>query len=371
MSLKIVRICFSLTIASVITNCSNSPSVSVEKNAEGRLATAQNYNGSVFKDIKALVWQNPYEKLPHYKVDKLRIHSKEFTNNSARTLDNHQDFINSDRPKIVHPNGVCLSGVWRINPENADNTYTGYFANGSTGLILARASTAGTEVDIEKSQITTKLTGKKYISYGFTGKIFPTVSLEDPKQYRPANFITQTDLGGQETADFTDVELMNAPNVTAMNRGIVGGGVEIFAKTGITFASVDQSTTIRQLYEIAELNKPASVRTNTPQYLKLVVSPVDRKKLGHGDFRLTLQDYIKRNKKISFDIYVANAGYTQTRTPLLQKTIIIEPWKKLGNVVFSDAVASKVCDFNLHFHHPIWREDRNDPTTTVRKIPKN
>jgi hypothetical protein len=366
MSLKIVRI-FSLTIASVITGCSNTPSISVDKN---ELAAGQNYNGSVFKDLKALVWQNPYEKLPYYKVDKLRIHSKEFTDNSARTLDNHQDFINSYRPKIVHPNGVCLSGVWHVNLENADNTYTGYFANGSTGLILARASTAGTEVDIEKSRTAT-LTGKKYISYGFTGKIFPTVSSEDQKHYRPANFITQTDLGGQETADFSDVELMNAPNVTAMNRGIVGGGVEIFAKTGITFASVDQSTTIRQLYEIAELNKPLTARTNAPQYLKLVASAGDRKKIGLGDFRQTLPDYIKRNNQISFDIYVANEGFTKTLTPLIQNTVIKDEWKKIGTAIFSDAVASQACDFNLHFHHPAWRKDRNDPNTTVRQKTPN
>jgi hypothetical protein len=39
--------------------------------------------------------------------------------------------------------------------------------------MLARVSTAGTEVDIERSS-SAKLTGKEYISYGFTGKIFPT-----------------------------------------------------------------------------------------------------------------------------------------------------------------------------------------------------
>lgn len=64
--------------------------------------------------------------------------------------------------------------------------------------------------------------------------------------------------------------MLNAPNVTALNRGVVGGGVKIFAITGSTFGSVDESTTIRQVYEIAELNKPSTEKTNTPQYLKLI-----------------------------------------------------------------------------------------------------
>jgi hypothetical protein len=79
-----------------------------------------------------------------------------------------------------------------------------------------------------------KLTGDRYISYGLTGKIFPTINAEDPMKFRPANFITQTDLGGQLSADFTDVEFLNAPHVTALNRGVIGGGIKIFAITGVT-----------------------------------------------------------------------------------------------------------------------------------------
>jgi hypothetical protein len=72
-----------------------------------------------------------------------------------------------------------------------------------------------------------------------------------------------------------------------------------------------------------------------------------------------------------FDIFVANQGYTKTLTKLKQNTIVTDEWKKLGTITFSDAVASQVCDFNLHFHHPPWRKDRNNPNTTVRqKTPK-
>ncbi|WP_411725946.1 hypothetical protein [Methyloglobulus sp.] len=349
-------------VALAIVGCKSSTLVPVTETLVGE----NGYEGSVFKELKAKVWEKPYNVLPSYQVDKKRVHSDEFVKHSARTVDVSRDLIESDRSKIVHPNGICLSGVWSIAPGNADNAYTGYFANGSKGLLLARLSTAGTNVDIDEKSSLGKLTGDEYISYGFTGKIFPTVDAEDPRKYRPANFITQTDLGGQPIADISDVEMLNAPHLTVLKRGILGGGVKILAITGRTFESVDESNTIRQVYEIAELDKPSTEKTNTPQYLKLVASPIHRKKLPKGDFRKTLQEYIQREKQIAFDIFVANEGYTKTFTKLKRETIITDGWKKLGTATFYYAVNSQACDFNLHFHHPAWRKDRNDPSTVVR-----
>ena len=356
---------FIIGIATLLNySCKSTDKMPVDQELE-KLAGKAAYDGSVFKELKAKVWGTPYLELPSYKVEMNRIISHEFKKNSARTVDLSADLIDSDRPKIVHPNGLCLAGVWSIANHNIENPYSGYFANGSKGLIIARASTAGTNVDVDENNFG-KLTGDQYISYGLTGKIFPTTNAEDPKQYRPANFITQTDLGGQLSADFSDVEFLNAPNVTALNRGAVGGGVKIFAITGLTFASVDESTTIRQLYEIAELDKPTTVKTSTPKYLKIVASPAHRKKLPKGDFRVTLHNYIQREKVMSFDILVANEGFTKKHTQLKQQTIVTDAWKKIGTVTFYDTVASKTCDFNLHFHHPAWRTDGNDPGTVAR-----
>jgi hypothetical protein len=44
-------------------------------------------------------------------------------------------------------------------------------------------------------------------------------------------------------------------------------------------------------------------------------------------------------------------------------------WKRIGRLVFREAVASYNGDFVLHFHHPAWRNDRNDPSTVARKRP--
>jgi hypothetical protein len=35
--------------------------------------------------------------------------------------------------------------------------------------------------------------------------------------------------------------------------------------------------------------------------------------------------------------------------------------------VFDEVVASYNGDFVIHFHHPPWRNDRNDPSTLARR----
>ena len=41
-------------------------------------------------------------------------------------------------------------------------------------------------------------------------------------------------------------------------------------------------------------------------------------------------------------------------------------WRHIGKIVFQDAVASYNGDFVIHFHHPTWRDDQNDPATGTR-----
>ena len=331
------------------------------------------YRGSIYKELKAAVWETPYTELPTYKLDKGRINSGEFEKNSARTIDTHFDLMETDQVKIVHPNGVCVTGRWSISQENQANRYSGYFSNGSQGLILARFSSEGDLVSIpdNEKQISGHISGKKYISYGLVGKLFPTNDPSDTKLYKPAHFVVQTDIGGQTSSDLSEVEMMNAPDVTAVRRGLVdggfiGGGVRILARTGKAFDTVDESNSIRQTYEVAELGKLVQTPTNTPKYLNLTASPRHRKQLAKGDFRIAIKDYIEKRGEISFDILVANQGRKDTKTTLIQKTIVAEPWVKIGELRFEDAVTSRVCDAQLHFHHPAWRQNRNDPDSRVR-----
>jgi hypothetical protein len=45
----------------------------------------------------------------------------------------------------------------------------------------------------------------------------------------------------------------------------------------------------------------------------------------------------------------------------------ITNWQTIGKINFNDGVASYNGDFVLHFRHPTWRHDRNDPSTAVRQ----
>jgi hypothetical protein len=38
----------------------------------------------------------------------------------------------------------------------------------------------------------------------------------------------------------------------------------------------------------------------------------------------------------------------------------------LGKLIFDNAVASYNGDCVIHFNHPTWRRDRNDPATATR-----
>jgi hypothetical protein len=46
---------------------------------------------------------------------------------------------------------------------------------------------------------------------------------------------------------------------------------------------------------------------------------------------------------------------------------VIRNWKRIGRLTFREAVVSYNGDFVVHFHHPGWRIDRNDPSTDIRK----
>jgi hypothetical protein len=41
-------------------------------------------------------------------------------------------------------------------------------------------------------------------------------------------------------------------------------------------------------------------------------------------------------------------------------------WRQIGTLVFDNAVVSYNGDAVIHFSHPTWREDRNDPATATR-----
>src|SRR5262249_29868713 len=140
--------------------------------------------------------------------------------------------------RLVHPNGVCLTGRWRITEETG---YSGYFRKGSDALIVGRYSSCCTETRRGPTR-----------SLSMTAKLFPTTNPDHAEPLRTAHFFTQQDIGGDTTDYINDAELRTAPDTTSWRRG---AGLPILLLTGAVFDIVDRKPTIRQLYQIAEMGK--------------------------------------------------------------------------------------------------------------------
>jgi hypothetical protein len=246
-------------------------------------------------------------------------------------------------------------GTWQITECTE---YTGYFGQGSTGLVIARYSVGGA---IRRGQPR---------SLALVGKLYPTRDPDNQTRMQPASFITQEDFGGSGVRYINDAELRNAPDTRAWRRGLA-----VFAMlsvTGLVFSRADTHPTFRQLYEIAELEKPSSVPTRAPKFLRLLVHEVQRRIEGDTlDFRDEILAQIydggdsQPKRPLVFHVEVSDSGVT--RGPAFYQRREITNWKRIGQLVFTEAVASYNGDFVIHFHHPGWRADRNDPTTAIRQ----
>jgi hypothetical protein len=333
------------------------------------------YAGSRYPEVVAAVFANPYQRvwggagepaLPVYEVTLKSVfgglifgRTRQFESDSERTLDSGADLRwGPDRkgfPRLVHPNGVCLTGRWQISE---DTPYSGYFRKGSTALIVARYSTCCTE--------TRRGQGR---SLSMVGKLFPTTDPQDMTVHRTANFMTQEDIGGDNTIYINDADLRNAPDITVSRRG--ASGFAILTRVGLTFRRVDREGGQRQLYQIAELGKPPGEPTRTPQFMRLHVSPRQPRIEGADlDFRDEIMAHIFDRgdpfpkRTLTFDIEITDEG--QVKGPAARQRWTFGQWTRIGALVFDNAVISYNGDRVLHFNHPTWRDDRNDPATATR-----
>ena len=325
------------------------------------------YTGSRFRDVVDALFANPYQRvwgaageppLPVYEVDFAAVASKHFRHASERTLDSGADMrFGPDRKgqfRIVHPNGICLFGRWLITEETP---YSGYFAKGSTALAVTRYSTCCTETRRGHTR-----------SLSMVGKLFPTADPDHASPLRTANFMTQDDIGGSDIQFINDVELRNAPNTTVSNRG---PGAPTLLATAVAFVKADQRPTIRQLYPIAEMGKPAGQPTRAPEFMRLLVAEEQPRIPGDGlDFRDEVMAQIfdrgdpTPRRTLTFHIELTDEG--ETTGPPVEERRTFRNWRRVGKLVFDNAVLSHNGDFVIHFSHPTWREDRNDPATATR-----
>ena len=333
------------------------------------------YGGSRFAEVRAALWANPYQRvwgrageppLPVYEVTLGSVlrgvlpfgKPWAFLRAAERLVASRADLRwGPDRKgyrRLLHPNGVCLTGRWEITE---DSGYSGYFARGARALAVGRYSTCCTETRRGHTR-----------SLSLVGKLYPTTDPNHAEPLRTANFITQQDIGGEGTDYINDAELRNAPDTTVWRRG---GGVPILLVTGIVLRRADREPTQRQVYQIAELGKPASSPTRTPAFFRLLVSRSQPRVEGAAlDFRDEITAHIfdrgdpTPRRTLTFDIEVTDEG--RTRGPAFHQRRTFSGWRRIGRLVFDDAVISYNGDFVVHFSHPVWREDRNDPATATR-----
>jgi hypothetical protein len=333
------------------------------------------YVGSRFADVVDAITANPYQHvwgaagesaLPVYDVTLRTVigglasfgFPKQFRTDSMRTLDSPVDLRwGSDGTgfrRLVHPNGVCLTGRWTIDQETP---YTGYFATGSSALVVARYSTCCTETKRGQTR-----------SLALVGKLFPTTDPYHLEPLRTANFFTQEDIGGARTECINDAELRNAPDTTLANRG---AGIPLLMTIGLVFRNVDQQPSMRQLYPVAELGKADGTPTRAPQFMRLLVAAGQPRIPGADlDFRDEIMSHIFDKgdpfpkRTLTYTIELTDDG--DTSGPASRERRTFKNWRTVGTLVFDNAVVSHNGDFVIHFSHPTWRNDRNDPTTATR-----
>jgi hypothetical protein len=335
----------------------------------------RSYDGSTFAEVRDAIFANPYPRsrgggdeapLPVYRVTLMNVlrgllplgRPYFFRQASERAVDSHADLRwGADRKgfrRLLHPNGVCLTGLWEITERTG---YSGYFRKDSRGLVIGRYSTCCSET--RRGQVR---------SLSLVGKLFPTTDPDHSERVRTASFITQQDIGGDYTDYINDAQLLNAPNVTAWRRA---GGLPILMVAGRVFRRVDKEPTSRQLYQIAELGKPAGEATRTPAFMRLSVAPEQPRIHGAElDFRDEILGQIfdendrTPRRTLKFLIDVTDEGTTRG-VPAFRRRVFHD-WRRIGSITFDNAVASYNGDFVVHFNHPTWRDDRDDPSTATR-----
>jgi hypothetical protein len=329
---------------------------------EGVADDDRRYAGTRYGEVRDAMFANPYAR--PYPIAPLTLASLlrgvlpfglpwQFLAAARRTIASDADLRwGPDRKgfrRLLHPNGICMTGIWEITEETP---YSGYFRKGSRALVVARYSTAS-----ETRRGHTR-------SLAMVGRVYPTTDPDDPRPLRSASFFTQEDIAGAYSRTINEAVLRNAPNVTASRRG---AALPAFLVTALTLAIADKQNTIRQLYEIAEMGKPAGEPTSAPEFMQLLVAPEQPVIPGESlDIRdeIMAQIYETAQRSLTFRIETSDTGVTRGPGFYLRRTIT--NWRQIGTMTFDAAAASYNGDHVFHANHPPWRRDRNDPTTAKR-----
>lgn len=293
------------------------------------------YRGSRFAEVWQAVAADPYDALPD---KRLRLSSlrdfvvKGIYRAARRTLTTREDLL-PPFDKLVHPAGICLRGSWSIDETTP---YTGLFGTGKRGLIIARASDAGGEFRPGKLRL-----------LGLAGKLYNTTNPDHEEPLPTANFFTIENLAGSHTRHFVEATLSSdlmpfRPQPGSLLNAAVG------ALLGPAFSLADRALLptqpmIRQLYPIAELGEADREDCVAPVVMRLAALPNSRR-VDTADLREEL-DLKYHPGGLRFDIQVADH----------RSLLVPRGFRRIGQIHFTESVASYSGDHRLHFAHPPYR----------------
>jgi hypothetical protein len=269
------------------------------------------YDGSTFAEVKEVIFHDPLTELPHYPGLGPSTLMQLF-NAAARNLHDRRD-IRPYFDKLIHSHGVCCAGVWEIDQESP---YTGYFAKGSRGLVIARLSVAGPRLKRGQRR-----------AFGIAGKVFPTM---DPNErVKPGNFVTVSHLSGSWAKHVLDIEMTNAPTI-----GLDPAAIFV---NRVIFRLMDTRPGLRLLHPLSMLGVPRGKAVVTPDLMLLTVAE-GTPRVDAEDFRdeLRLSNYPDGRL-----VYTVNV-----------KNFADQRWTRLGAITFTEDVVSEGGDKRLHFWIP-------------------
>lgn len=241
------------------------------------------------------------------------------TQDAQRTVSDTADYY-PRLEKRVHSNGICFKGTWTITEETP---YSGYFKKGSTGLLIARASTALSETKRGQPR-----------AFGFAGKLFPT--LNPAATTETANFFLVDVLAGVQRNRYLDVKMTNKPET-----GFRFSVIALALRVNSAFGKADSKQNIRQLYPIGELGLASGETAKSPLYMMLQAS-AQIPRNDEVDFRDELNIEKTASGNLVFNILVSDVSARKTASS----------WARIGEVVLTQSKVSYGCDRQLHFAHP-------------------
>lgn len=239
---------------------------------------------------------------------------------AQRTIGDRVD-VRERLPKLLHPNGVCVIGTWKMEHDRA---FTGAFAPGTEHLFVGRVSVA-----MENTTSADKR------GFGFAGKLFPTT---DPREVvNTENFFSVDILMGAKTNRFLDTATTNEPEV-GFDAWLIGFGLKIMK----ALTTADENPGFRPLKNVASLGLAPGEKAVHPKWLRLSAASATKKN-NEVDFRAEVLRAVRENQTLEFVVDGSDTTSDRKAT---------SGWSRLGRIEVREAVVSYGCDRRLHFAHP-------------------